>query len=87
MVHQLVGGMVEHVPCDEGGPDSETTLLLQKLYSMNVLAYEGWDPNMEFWEVCVLPCVFPCVCCACVRSLQSKRTNLKAHYQQAECSA
>lgn len=41
VVHELVGGMVEHVPCDEGGPESETTLLLQKLYSMNVLAYEG----------------------------------------------
>lgn len=50
-VHELVGGVVEHVPSDEQEGVSETGLMLQKLYSMNLMAYEGSDPNLEFWEV------------------------------------
>jgi hypothetical protein len=49
-VHELVGGVVDHEPSHEQ-ESSETALMLQKLYSMNLMAYEGWDPNMELWEV------------------------------------
>lgn len=59
-VHELVGGVVDHVPTEEQDL-SETAVMLQKLYSMNLIAYEGSDPNMEFWEV--RPCWAGCAGC------------------------
>jgi hypothetical protein len=46
-VHELVGGVVDHVPQDEQDM-TETAMMLHKLYSMNLMAMRGGTPTWSY---------------------------------------
>lgn len=50
LVHALVGGAVEHIASDEHDLD-DVTKMRQRLHSMNFMAREGWEPDVDLWEV------------------------------------
>lgn len=49
-VHELVGGVVRHAAMGEKDL-SDNEKMMQRLYSMNVMASLGWKPNTRLWEV------------------------------------
>lgn len=49
-VHKLVGGVVRHVATDEDDL-CDSDKMMQRLYSMNVMASLGWKPAVELWQV------------------------------------
>lgn len=49
-VYELIGGPVEHCGNDDRDlPDD--IKLLQRLYSMNVMTLEGYEPDVTLWQV------------------------------------
>lgn len=51
MVSGLVGGPVEAPPNRLHEGLSETDILLQRLYALNIIAQAGYQPALELWQV------------------------------------
>lgn len=49
-VHDTLGGVVEHRGTDATDL-SEQAKLLQRLYALNVVQFEGHYPNLSLWKV------------------------------------
>lgn len=77
LVHELVGGVVEHRSTDSTDLPADVQLL-QCLYSINILRLEGLEPDINLWTVCVycfyegvqyrpvlILCAADCLCSSC----------------------
>lgn len=41
---------MEHISHDEQD-SNDNNRMMQQLYSMNIMSYEGWEPDIQLWEV------------------------------------
>jgi hypothetical protein len=49
-IHTLVGGEVDHATPD-AAPLGDDTKMLRRLLALNLMAREGWAPDLELWKV------------------------------------
>ncbi len=49
-MHGLLGGEVEHDSTAEDNLD-DYSKMMHRLAALNLMAAEGWAPNIAFWQV------------------------------------
>lgn len=82
-VHDLVGGVVEHLSTDEDDL-SESQKLLQRVYSMSIMRLEGHEPDLELWTVslpgsAVRECIDDGCCPFYASGLESEQVLVLGH--------
>ena len=49
-MYKLIGGEVDHASSDEDDL-SDAAKMLRRLYALNLMMLEGWQPDITLWQV------------------------------------